>query len=50
MIESNVTFVVAAYAVTWITLLGYLFRLFRKDKLACAALDRASRDTGGPRT
>lgn len=32
MIESNPTFIVAAYAVTWIVLLGYTLRLARKDR------------------
>jgi CcmD family protein len=32
MIESNPAFIVAAYAVTWIVLLGYSLRLARKDR------------------
>ena len=30
MIESNPTFIIAAYAVTWVVLLGYLLLLVRK--------------------
>jgi len=36
MIASNETFVVAAYAITWLTLLGYLWRLARKGARAGA--------------
>ena len=32
MIESNPAFIVAAYVVTWIALLGYSFRLARKNR------------------
>lgn len=32
MIESNPAFIVAAYAVTWIVLIGYTLRLGRKDR------------------
>ena len=32
MIESNPAFIVAAYAVTWIVLIGYSLRLGRKDR------------------
>ncbi len=47
MIESNINFVVAAYAVTWIALLAYVIRLFRKGRLARAALSRVTRNDGG---
>lgn len=32
MIESNPAFIVAAYAVTWIVLIGYSLRLGRKGR------------------
>jgi CcmD family protein len=32
MIESNPAFIVAAYAVTWIVLIGYSLQLGRKDR------------------
>ena len=41
MIASNQTFIVAAYAVTWIVLIGYLLRLTRAGYRARTALDRA---------
>jgi CcmD family protein len=50
MIEYNIAFVVAAYAITWTVLLGYLIRLLRKDKLAHAALSRADSRRGGERS
>jgi len=36
MIASNETFVTAAYALTWVVLLGYLWRLHSKDARARA--------------
>ena len=47
MTESNIAFVVAAYSVTWVALLSYLFRLFRKDKLAREAMARVSHEAEG---
>jgi hypothetical protein len=41
MIASNQTFIVAAYAVTWIVLIGYLLRVARAGRRARAALERA---------
>lgn len=40
MDSSNLNFIVAAYAVTWIVLLGYLARLIRKGGRAHADFDR----------
>ena len=39
---SNQTFIVAAYAVTWIVFVGYLLRLVRAARLARAGLDRTA--------
>jgi len=47
MIASNQTFIVAAYAVTWIVLIGYLLRLARAGQRARTALDRASGAAAG---
>lgn len=41
MIPSNETFVIAAYALTWLVLLGYLGRLVRASRRARAALQSA---------
>ena len=41
MIASNQTFIVAAYAVTWIVFAGYLLRLVRAERRARSALDGA---------
>ena len=40
MIASNETFIIAAYAVTWVVILGYLWRLVRMDGRARAAYER----------
>ena len=40
MIASNQTFIVAAYAVTWLVLAGYLLRLVRADRRARTSLTR----------
>ena len=40
MIASNQTFIIAAYAVTWVVLLGYLLRLVRNGGRARADYDR----------
>jgi CcmD family protein len=39
---SNLTFVVAAFAVTWIALVGYLVRLRRVTNNSRALLERAT--------
>jgi hypothetical protein len=38
MIASNQTFIVAAYAVTWLVFIGYLLRLVRADRRVRASL------------
>ena len=40
MPASNLSFIVAAYAVTWVVLLGYLVRLVRKGGRARAEYER----------
>ena len=47
MIASNETFVTAAYALTWVVLLGYLWRLHARD--ARARADEARVHVGGSR-
>lgn len=47
MIASNETFVIAAYALTWVVLLGYLWRLRGKDSRVRA--DGARVRAEGPR-
>ncbi len=44
MIASNQTFIIAAYAVTWIVIAGYLLRLVRTGRRARAALEQARAD------
>ena len=44
MIEWNQTFIVAAYSVTWVVILGYLARLVRKGSHARAEYDRMLRE------
>ena len=40
MVASNETFIIAAYAVTWVVILGYFWRLVRMDGRAHAAYER----------
>lgn len=47
MAGSNLTFIIAAYAVTWVVLLGYLWQLARKGGQARAAYKRMAHDQGG---
>ncbi|MGZ8612449.1 MAG: hypothetical protein ACXWX0_09290 [Actinomycetota bacterium] len=42
MIASNQTFIVAAYAVTWLAILGYMLRLVLSERRIRAALAVAS--------
>ena len=44
MIASNQTFIIAAYAVTWVVLLGYLVLLVRKGQRARADYDRMAHE------
>ena len=47
MIESNQNFIIAAYAVTWVVLLGYVVHLARRGARAHAAHERAAGDATG---
>ena len=47
MAASNLNFIIAAYAVTWIVLLGYQWRLARKGGHARAEYERMERERGG---
>ena len=44
--ESNLTFIIAAYAVTWGAMLGYLLYLARRATRARAEFDQAAQVTG----
>jgi CcmD family protein len=44
---SNLTFIIAAYAVTWVVLLGYLWRLVRKGGRARAEYERMVHEHSG---
>jgi CcmD family protein len=46
MAGSNLTFIIAAYAVTWIVLLGYLWRLVRRGGRARAEYERMVQEHG----
>lgn len=46
MIESNQTFIIAAFAVTWLVFAGYVVRLARAERRARTALDLARADAG----
>jgi CcmD family protein len=43
---SNQTFIIAAYAVTWAVLLGYLWRLVRAGARATAGYERTVQNSG----
>lgn len=47
MDASNLTFIIAAYTVTWIVLLGYLLRLVRKGGRARAEYERMAQQRSG---
>ncbi len=47
MIESNLTFIIAAYTVSWLVILGYLARLVRKGAHARADYDRMAGEQSG---
>lgn len=47
MPASNEAFIIAAYAVTWVVVLGYLWRLLRAGARARADHDRVMKDYGG---
>lgn len=40
MVASNQAFIIAAYAVTWVVILGYLWRLVQKGRRARADYER----------
>ena len=40
MVASNQTFIITAYAVTWVVILGYLFSLVKKGGRARADYER----------
>ena len=42
MVASNETFIIAAYAVTWVVILGYLWRLVRMEGRANAEYERVA--------
>ena len=45
--SSNLAFIIAAYSVTWIVLLGYLGRLVRKGSRARADYEKMARERSG---
>jgi CcmD family protein len=51
MEELNLKFIIAAYSVSWLVILGYLARLMRKGSRAHTDYDHMSREIpgGGPR-
>ncbi|HSJ62727.1 MAG TPA: CcmD family protein [Gemmatimonadaceae bacterium] len=49
MIESNQTFIVAAFAVTWVALLGYVLHLARRGARAVAEHERMLHESTGER-
>ena len=50
MDASNLTFIIAAYTVTWIVLLGYLLRLVRKGGRARADYERMAQQSSGEKS
>lgn len=50
MDASNLTFIIAAYTVTWIVLLGYLLRLVRKGGRARADYERLAQQGSGEKS
>jgi CcmD family protein len=47
---SNLNFIIAAYTVTWIVLLGYLLRLVRKGGRARADYERMAQQHSGEKS
>jgi CcmD family protein len=47
MDASNQAFIIGAYAVTWVVLLGYMWRLVRKGGNARAGYERMLNQRGG---
>ncbi|MGZ3333240.1 MAG: CcmD family protein [Gemmatimonadaceae bacterium] len=50
MDASNIKFIIAAYTMTWIVLLGYLLRLVRKGGRARADYERMAQQRGGEKS
>jgi CcmD family protein len=50
MDASNLNFIIAAYTVTWLVILGYLARLVRKGGRAGAEYERMVQLAGGERS
>jgi CcmD family protein len=50
MDASNMTFIIAAYTVTWIVLLGYLLRLIRKGGRVRADYERMAQQRSGEKS
>ncbi len=46
-IEWNQTFIIGAYSITWLVLLGYLARLVRKGAGTRSDFERMSRENNG---
>jgi len=47
MTEWNLTFIIAAYSISWFVILGYLTRLVRKGSRARAEYERMATDQIG---
>jgi CcmD family protein len=47
---SNLNFIIAAYAVTWTVMLGYLLRLVRKGGRARADYERMAQERSGEKS
>ena len=47
MDELNLRFIIAAYSVSWLVILGYLMRLRTKGSQARADYDQISKETAG---
>ncbi len=47
MTESNLAFIIAAYSVSWVVILGYLARLIRKSSCARSDYDRIEQNYRG---
>jgi CcmD family protein len=49
MTDSNLAFIIAAYSVAWVAMLGYVARLVRKGSSVRSDFDRIVRDQSGVR-
>jgi len=50
MVASNLNFIIAAYTVTWIVLLGYLLRIVRKGGRARVDYERMAQQSSGEKS